>query len=246
MIRNVNGLAVTERGPTHRLNGEPNQDACLRSRGLYGLLVVVADGLGSRPQSDHGSRNACLAARDAIRYWSANPLSPPERLAPLIQALWRVRIAPVHPDECATTCLFALRQPTGQWVIGGIGDGMAAIREDERDISYVIGRERTGFNNQTVGLGASKSASDWRFAVYPPSPVPSVALIATDGIADDIIPEQLQSFATWIAETLDGISPRHRSNSVRSMLRGWPTAKHSDDKSIAIIWESAQRGCTDE
>jgi Protein phosphatase 2C len=184
VIRNVNALAVTEKGPTHRLNGEPNQDTCLRSGGQYGMFVVVADGLGSRPQSDRGSRSACLAARDAVRYWSANPLSSPERLAPLIQALWRVRIAPLHPDECATTCLFALRQPTGQWVVGGIGDGMAAIREDEHDISYVMGRERTGFNNQTVGLGASKSASDWRFcasryafiddAFVPPHPVSQI------------------------------------------------------------------------
>ena len=185
MIRNVNALAVTEKGPTHRLNGEPNQDTCLRSGGQYGMFVVVADGLGSRPQSDHGSRNACLAARDAIRYWSANPLSPPERLAPLIQALWRVRIAPLHPDECATTCLFALRQPTGQWVVGGIGDGMAAIREDEHDISYVMGRERTGFNKSNCRTGSIEKrkrlavlhASRYSFnddAIVQPHPVSQI------------------------------------------------------------------------
>lgn len=242
MIRNVNALAVTERGPAHRLNGEPNQDACLFSRGRYGVFVVVADGLGSRPHADHGSRNACLAARDAVRYWSENPLSPPERLAPLMQALWRTRIAPVHPEECATTCLFALRQQSGSWVIGGIGDGIAALRDGEGDMRYVIGAERTGFVNQTVGLGASRAASDWRFGVYPASRLPAVALLATDGVADDLIPEQSQSFAAWVAATLDGFPSRQRSNTVRVMLRRWPAANHSDDKSVGIIWESDQRG----
>jgi Protein phosphatase 2C len=112
VTRYVESLVVTETGPGHCKDGQLNQDACLCSKGQYGRLIVVSDGLGSRPRADHGSKNACLAARDAVRYWSANPLSPPERLAPLIQALWRARIAPHPPEDCATTCILALRQQT--------------------------------------------------------------------------------------------------------------------------------------
>ena len=242
MIRNVQSVAVSETGPKHRLNGEPNQDACLCAQGRYGWLVVVSDGLGSRPHSDHGSRNACLAVRDAVRHWSINPLSPPERLAPLIQALWRTRIAPFRPEECATTCVLALRQQTGQWVVGGIGDGMAVLQNGDRDLNYVIGGERSGFLNETVGLGVSTSAKDWRFVVYPEDTQMTVAMIATDGVSDDLMPERTESFTTWLVETLQALSPRRRVARVRGMLRKWPSSKHSDDKSLAVIWESRRRG----
>jgi hypothetical protein len=242
VIRNVHTLAVTETGPAHRHDGEPSQDACLCAKGRYGWLVVVSDGLGSRPHSDHGSKNACLAAKDAVRYWSANPLSPPERLAPLIQALWRTRIAPFRPEECATTCILALRQETGQWVIGGIGDGMAVIRRGDRDLTYVIGGARSGFINETVGLGVSTTAKDWRFVAYPEDPEATLAIVATDGISDDLIPERTPPFTTWLVAEIEGLSPRQRSKTMRAMLRDWPSAKHSDDKSIGIIWESTLRG----
>ena len=129
-------------------------------------------------------------------------------------------------------------------MIGGIGDGIAALRDGERDIIYVVGAERTGFINQTVGLGASRSASDWRFA-YSPVPRAGCRSASTDGVADDLIPEQTQSFATWVAASLGGVPSRQRSNTMRVMLRQWPAAKHSDDKSIAVIWESEREGADD-
>ncbi len=241
MTGNVHTLAVTEQGPAHRQAANPNQDACLCAKGRYGCLVVVCDGLGSRAHADHGSRNACLAARDAVRHWSTNPLSPPERLAPLIQALWRTRIAPYRPEDCATTCLLALRRETGDWLVGGIGDGLAVIRRGDGTLTYVIGRVRSGFLNETVALGVSTSAKDWQFAVSEPESG-AIAIIATDGVSDDLVPERIDSFTTWLVQKLDALPPRQRSRSLRTMLRQWPSAKHSDDKSLGLIWESTSRG----
>jgi hypothetical protein len=239
VTRYVDSLVVTETGPGHCKDGQLNQDACLCSNGQYGRLIVVSDGLGSRTRASQGSKNACLAARDAVRYWSMNPLSPPERLAPLIQALWRSRIAPHPPEDCATTCILALRQRTGAWVIGGIGDGLAAIRLGRRELKYIIGGQRRGFLNETVGLGTSKSSNDWQFVTIPPPPAPTAAIIATDGVSDDLIPEKTGLFTAWLVDELRGLPARQRSQRLRAMLRKWPTPNHSDDKALGVIWESS-------
>jgi Protein phosphatase 2C len=128
------------------------------------------------------------------------------------------------------------------WVLGGIGDGLAAIRMGGRDLDYVIGGPRSGFLNETVGLGLSRSAKDWRFATYLETPDLTAAVVATDGISDDLVPERTETFTAWLVKELEGLSPRQRTHRLRTMLRRWPSPKHSDDKTLGIIWESAIQG----
>ena len=60
----------------------------------------------------------------------------------------------------------------------------------------------------------------------------------TDGISDDLIPEQLEPF-------FDAIYQRQLSSSKRRMrqwltreLNGWSTPRHGDDKTIAGIFRT--------
>jgi Protein phosphatase 2C len=104
-------------------------------------------------------------------------------------------------------------------------------------LNYVIGRVRSGFSNETVGLGLSTNAKDWQFAVFKSEPN-TIAIIATDGVSDDLLPERIDSFTTWLVQKLQALPSRQRSPSLRMMLRQWPTAKHFDDKSLGLIWET--------
>jgi serine/threonine protein phosphatase PrpC len=238
----VRHFGVSETGPAHRADGLPNQDKWLHAKGRYGRLIVVCDGLGSRSHSGTGSKHACLAARDAVRYWSANPHNTHDRLGPLIHALWRARIAPHPPEDCATTCLLALRQPTGAWLIGGIGDGLAATRGVEGELAYIVGGARDGFLNETAALGMAKSNASWRFVVYPENPNSRTAIIATDGISDDLVPERTDAFVAWLIAEHGDLLPGQRTARLRSLLRNWPSKKHSDDKTLAVMWEVPGEG----
>ena len=119
---------------------------------------------------------------------------------------------------------------------------MAVIRRGDRDLTCVIGGARSGFINETVGLGLSASAKDWRLEAFPEAADDTLAIVATDGVSDDLIPERTPPFSTWLVATIQSLSPRQRAKRVRTMLRDWPSAKHSDDKSIGIVWESTSRG----
>ncbi len=116
------------RGPLHRREGRPNEDAWPHATGAFGVLAVVCDGLGSKPNARVGSRAACLAVKEAVLRWSKADGAPLAYLPHLIEVLWRLRVYPLDPSSAATTCLLALASETGAWVLGGVGDGLALAR----------------------------------------------------------------------------------------------------------------------
>src|SRR5689334_15794371 len=98
-------FGASVRGPRNKREAKSNQDSCLRVRGAFGHLIVVCDGLGSRPASDLGARTACVAVRQAAGLWpGAGTAADPAHLVRLVEVLWRLRLAPRTPAECATTC----------------------------------------------------------------------------------------------------------------------------------------------
>ena len=54
-------------GPLHQKNGLPNQDAWLARHYSWGDVVVVSDGLGSKPHADTGAKMACRAVCEAAK-----------------------------------------------------------------------------------------------------------------------------------------------------------------------------------
>src|SRR5690606_38642714 len=94
-------------GPSHRVDGLRNQDAWAKARVGDYLVAVVSDGMGSRPNADAGSRAACKAVIEAMRVWCRSDGTELELLIALIHVLWRLRVAPLQPQDCACTCLLA-------------------------------------------------------------------------------------------------------------------------------------------
>ena len=226
-------------GPRHISKGLRNEDAWLRVNGKFGSLIVVCDGLGSRPHARLGARTACVAVQDAVKEWSKSKDAPISYLTHLIEVLWRIKLHPCKASDGATTCLLAWVRPNGEWIIGGIGDGLIVVKTGtEPPVSY-LGIEDRGeeFANETQALGISKKA--WDLKILKPTKKERYAILATDGVSDDLDPKKIHQFCEWLSN-LSKLPPLPRWRELVASLKNWPTPKHQDDKTVALLKVLAQ------
>lgn len=218
------------RGPAHQLDGSPNQDALCVSGLTGGWCIAVADGLGSRPLSHLGSRKAVQLFRQLVR--QQRGISH-ESIAHNLRDAWRAHFGERYRLH-ETTCLWAWVNDQGHGAAGQVGDGLLLVRS--RGVFRVVTDVRQGFGNQTTTLAQPAEADcSLTFALCQPG---DGVLLMTDGISDDLIPEQLEPF-------FDAIYQRQLSSSKRRMrqwltreLNGWSTPRHGDDKTIAGIFRT--------
>jgi serine/threonine protein phosphatase PrpC len=234
LSQSIDTFGASVRGPLHQRQGRPNEDSWLHARGAFGSLIVVCDGMGSRPDARAGSRAACAAVKEAALLWCRVNGAPSGYLAHLIEVLWRLRLHPIRAEAAATTCLLALLTAKGSCIVGGVGDGLAMVRTGKA-LEVVVGNRGDGFSNETAALGASSTSRAWTLADLPPTDAGRVAVLATDGVSDDLLPERLDGFCTWLVEEFAPMVPQARHRSLTAALRAWPTPNHLDDKSLAVL-----------
>lgn len=235
MKRTPISYGASVRGPMHRREGKPNQDAWLRTSGRFGSLVVVCDGMGSKLNARMGARAACAATREAVVRWSKVDGAPVSYLAHLVEVLWRLRVHPGDPSDAATTCLLAFVGASGQWVVGGVGDGLVATRTGDEPVIRFMGDRDSNFGSETSALGVSHGPKAWKLTVLPPTESDRLVVLATDGAADDLIPEKLDAFCNWLVDEFLDIAPPKRWRQLQTELRNWPTPRHIDDKTVALL-----------
>lgn len=234
MAQHIHIFGASVRGPLHRNEGRPNEDAWLHVRGPFGSLAVVCDGLGSRPNARAGARAACAATKEAVSLWSRTDDAPLSYLSHLVEVLWRLRLHPTPPDSAATTCLLALATINGKCIVGGVGDGLALVRTGS-ELRVIVGDRGEAFANETKALGASAGPRAWTLAEFPPTDAERLAVLATDGVADDLLPERLDGFCDWLIDSFEPLAPRERHSRLAAELRAWPTPGHLDDKTLAVL-----------
>lgn len=227
------GASVT--GPAHIGNGLPNQDAWAAAHRRWGDLVTVADGLGSCLHSEIGSRAACRAVREAARFWHRYSLADAAQLPRLIGALWPFLIQPVAPEDCSSTCLFAVVGADGDVCLGQLGDGMIAACRADGGVDLPLAEAQESFSNVTTGLGSDRTVARWRTARLAGSQYDAFVL-CTDGIADDLLPERVAAFSTEVYHHYRGMPRPERSADLRAWLTDWPVPGHTDDKTIACLY----------
>ncbi len=202
--------------------------------GRFGSLVVVADGMGSRPHSRLGALAVCRAAHRAVRELAVPDMPDPAKLFVRIQAHWQREIAPREPVECSTTMLLSLVHPSGAVLMGQVGDGLIALATHQEIEPLVV--DRTGFSNETDALGIDGRQPVWfsrQFSLPPPG---FRILLATDGVSDDLQPERLGGLITYLRRAIEPLPPIEQHRRLCSELRAWPTPGHFDDKTLALHW----------
>ena len=133
------------RGPIHQRLGQPNQDAVLTRRWRRQWLMVVCDGMGSRPYADVGSKMACYAVRDTVLQ-SHFAISDRD----LIQAVyknWLDRLGSIKPNDAITTCLFAWGLSTGETRLFQLGDGAIYLQKADQGVVLMT----DGISDDLVG-----------------------------------------------------------------------------------------------
>jgi hypothetical protein len=230
-------MGASVRGPEHRREGRPNQDAWLSRLARGTALAVVCDGLGSRPDSAVGSRAACRAVADAVRHWADGPEAPPELLLRLIHALWNVRVHQTGRDESATTCLFAVVTKDRRMLLAQLGDGLVMLNTSMGTTTLEPPAER--FGNATTGLGIASDLREWRLHLEPNFTGTASILLATDGVADDLVPEKRPEFLNFLVTQYGTRPAAARTRAIAKELREWPTPRHRDDKTVAVLWNDA-------
>lgn len=232
----VESFGASVRGPFHQREGRPNEDAWLRVAGHFGSLIVVCDGMGSRPHARLGAKAACEAAREAVIRWSRVENAPVSYLLHLLEVLWRLRIHPHQADKSCTTCLVALARRTGEWILAGLGDGLILSRTGGEPVASLAGDRGEGFGNTTSALGASAGLKSWKVVELPATNKSRVVILATDGVGDDLIPEKYDAFCDWLCNEVRPLEAQVRWRTLMSELHSWPTPKHLDDKSLAVLY----------
>lgn len=217
-------------GPGHVAAGAPNQDAwgAFRSPTFEGL--VVADGLGSKPQSGVGSRAACLAVERAVR--AANDDPGPHDLFDTIRHEWLDLLGEVSPDDASTTCLFAYVTGDGNLHLGALGDGCAAVTKTDGTVVTLTNDNGDWFSNQTDSLSAYTRAEDWLVLEMPAAEAQAIVLV-TDGVADDL--DDIGGFVVGLVGALAPLPDPDASRELADILAAWPVPKHTDDKTVACL-----------
>lgn len=216
-------------GPGHIASGLPNQDAWASWKThRYGCLAV-ADGLGSRPHSDIGSKSVCRAAVVVAQRHVYERRFHARHFVDEVRREWLAAIRPCSSDECATTCIVATWSPRFVRLFQ-IGDGLAAAVMRDGHVVALSDDKSESFSNLVAPLSATTSSCMWRMSCVPAAHCVGVFL-CTDGISDDL--SNLSGFAT--ACVADLASGEATASCWSNMLENWPVPAHSDDKTMAVL-----------
>lgn len=212
-------------GPGHLLDNSPNQDAYQVRNLTHGFLLVVCDGMGSKSLSHIGSAMACKAVCEIVDAVSFSTGS--RELIESIYSRWLQLMDGIPPNESVTTCLFCWGDGNGQVRSFQLGDGVILAK------NLAISETRSGFSNETTGLGVSKKYSDWMVCNFSLDRGDAVVLM-TDGISEDLADGSALELLNTMSERFHGMSPRRVKKELRKELMAWPTPNHLDDKTIAV------------
>jgi hypothetical protein len=228
-------FGATVQGPLHKKHGRPCEDAWKGKEFAGSAAIAISDGMGSKAFAARGAKAACLAAIRVARAWATSPSVGPEWICRWLEAQWRFAVAPHEPQECAATChLIAMHQEAGL-VYTGLGDGMALFQEGSEPVRSLSARRLDGFANETLALGVNHRLADWTQAQIPLPQAPWIAVLVTDGIADDLRPDKLDAFVKWLRDEIGRKPKNERLTALRRALREWPTPGHLDDKTLAVL-----------
>lgn len=223
---------MTVTGPVHRQARVKNQDALLlrNSRRLW--AAVVSDGMGSRPHARLGALAACRAAWETVRELSFD--ADDRVVIHGVYSTWLkiVRRQGVSPADAGATCLVAWGMPGGEFRVLQLGDGLVVARPELAQ--PLVGRGQSGFSNETTGLGLARHYADWQCTHGLLSEPGDGLLLMTDGISEDL--ERTEGLVAAVTASVRGVGVRAGKMRLKHELEQWPTPRHGDDKTVAVVF----------
>ena len=226
-------------GENHLRQGIPNQDYCMGFHFPWGELVVVADGVGSCPKSDIGSRAACRAAATGVNFCVRKGVTDFERIQLLVYSLWLSELGAIPPEDACSTCRMAFTLKDNLYLLS-IGDGMTALCSDSPENTIVLEEDKENqFVNETYALSPEPSFSEWRGDIYPMKSFKGV-LLSTDGVSENYQRKTRPIFACSVLNSFVSMKSWHRRREMAKTLSRHAPGNMDDRTMICLYWEKKQ------
>ena len=185
-VWSVIGNSVT--GTSHQLRGRGCEDSFGWHLGPDLVAMAVADGAGSRPHAELGSRMAVSTILDWIRDAASTPDG-----TDLAAGFGHVRTAladaaagvPCDPDDLATTLGVVVVGPD-LVEVAQVGDTIIVVRRADGSLVIPSPPETFEYVNETVFVTADSALTHLRVDRYPTGTVTGAAL-STDGLRFKIL-----------------------------------------------------------
>lgn len=201
--------------------------------------IIVADGLGSCKFSDQGSAKIT----DIIEKWILDKLpgyaflsdNVANIMVKKIVAEWNASYDLNEIYDYDTTVDLAVFY-RGSILVGGIGDGMALLSYDKLVCKDHID-EKNLFSNVTNSMCSMDVMELLDFEIIPADSYTdqAVVILATDGIADDLIPEKKLTLPEYFQEVLGESGIKNLQDELEEWISDWATENHSDDKTLCYL-----------
>lgn len=227
--------AATRAGRSHRRTDTPCQDAQAHWVDLERprACVAVADGLGSKTLSQHGSQAACDAV---VAHLAAHPDWTEETLRAAFAAARsavddEAESRAVHRDDLATT-LQVLVVSDGQVRAAMVGDGGAVAMHGGAPV-LVLSPRPTRYANEVVPL----TAPDWQDALQVASlEADGPAFIFTDGLVRLLLAKSKAGWAPFAPFFAAFVARIDEADVVRDFVHSDEVdASWDDDKCLAVV-----------
>ncbi len=206
----------------------PNQDAVLVRQYPFGFVLAVADGIGSDKNSEYASMSAVSAVHDVFSTITVDEI---EHVSEKMSARFTELMSEAPMKEAGTTCIFCAHTETLGLVLGQIGDGICCGRIEDQP--FILKEKDSEFSNIVEPLSVAHMPCEWTVVQY--RGVSKVKLmLATDGIADDIIPGKEIAFSDYLLSAIEALPDDEKENKLREIIDKWETPNSNDDKTIAL------------
>lgn len=217
----------SETGDAHKHEGKHNEDAIFYTYSPHYFAMAIADGLGSCSKSAAGAQYAVTAFCHYIDELFANGVINIERshIWTFVQ-MWRHQFQSTMKDY--DTTLQWIIFTNDYYFVGSIGDGLVCSKGQT---FYLFPQAKQPFSNVTVSL---TGCTEWSIQLTKRISEPMLLLTATDGIANDIQQEALPQLLQYMDQQIV-LDTAAFQQELRSWVKNWETAKHTDDRTIGIL-----------
>ena len=221
----IEGLSV--KGSYH----DTNQDSFRVEKIGEGFVVVLSDGLGSKRNSQYGSKAICDSVIDtAIKYESKLMYCDPRIFLKDVHANWLTKISELDVSSCCAT-LLAFVIYDGKGFALRLGDGFVSFWADDQ-VKVLFDRKEDYFANETDCLTEELLFDKMEICEFEISELRG-GVVCTDGVGIGNMTEaELKNFTKDFVEGYCEMSGDDIVSDIESWLSGWPGV---DDKTLAFF-----------
>ena len=210
---------------------DTNQDSFRAEKIGDGFVVVLSDGLGSKRNSQYGSKAICDSVIDmAFKYESRLMYCDPRIFLKDVHADWLMKISEMDVSSCYAT-LLAFVIYDGKGFALRLGDGFVSFWADDQ-VKVLFDRKEDYFANETDCLTEELVFDKMEICEFEVSDLKG-GVVCTDGVGIGNMTEpELKNFTKDFIEGYCEMPGEDIVSDIESWLSDWPGA---DDKTLAFF-----------